>query len=295
MVSSSITLREFLHADYAVRRLGLSQSSLEQLETAVRRFDDWAKHPVRLAELSTLFVTRFLRDYSKQHAAATVNSKRRAIMSLWRAAHSLGMAPQPDEVPTIKEPRRLPVAWTVEQINQLVAHCRTLPGYVGNLPRCDYWMSLVIVTYWTGCRITALRSTTTVDCDLSARYLIVRADHMKTNSDQMYRLSEQAVAAIRLVHSPNRQLLWPWPHCRRYFWASFRRIVEQSGLVSDTRGMDLFHKIRRTTISYAARDDIHLAMRQAGHASEQTTRRHYIDERIAWGRSAADVLPSLDT
>ena len=49
-----------------------------------------------------------------------------------------------------------------------------------------------------------------------------------------------------------RELIWPWPHCRRYLSTMTRHIVESAGLSADKRGMSLFHKIRRTCISYCA-------------------------------------------
>jgi integrase len=70
-----------------------------------------------------------------------------------------------------------------------------------------------------------------------------------------------------------------------------RRIVETAGLPCPRTGRQLFHRLRRTTLSLCAAVDPAIAQRQAGHADYATTLRHYIDPRVSRGRSAADVLP----
>ena len=123
---------------------------------------------------------------------------------------------------------------------------------------------------------------------------MVRAETQKTSKEQRFRLAPQAIASIALIYDPDRELIWPWPHCRRTLFTHFRRICESAGLKPNRRGMDLFQRIRRSSISYAAKCDLELARRLAGHSSVEMTRRHYIDERIAEAPSVVDVLPELD-
>jgi integrase len=70
-----------------------------------------------------------------------------------------------------------------------------------------------------------------------------------------------------------------------------REIVAEAGIRQPAGGRQLFHRLRRTTLSLCAAVDPSVAQRQAGHANYATTLKHYIDPRIARGRSAADVLP----
>ena len=70
-----------------------------------------------------------------------------------------------------------------------------------------------------------------------------------------------------------------------------RSIVEAAGIPPPKGHNQLFHRLRRTTLSLCAAIDPAVAQGQAGHADYATTLKHYIDPRIAGGRSAADVLP----
>jgi hypothetical protein len=288
-------LTEFVRDVYAARRPDLSPSGLDQLSVAVRRLGEYLMRPAALDDLTDGTIQSFLVWLKSTHAAATCNSKRRQLLTLWRAAWRWGYLDQPPrDVPKLREPRRIPEAWTLAEIEQLVAHCRTINGYIGHVAARYYWPSLVLATWCTGCRVTALRATSPADCSLGERWLIVRAEHTKTQTDQLYWLSDQAIAAIAPIHDRSQLLLWPWPHARAYFWRRFRRIVETSGLTANRRGMDLFHRIRRSTVSYTARaGGLDLARRVAGHSDARLTTRHYVDPRIADERRAVDVLPEL--
>jgi integrase len=280
---------------YAQNRLGISDGYVEQLRTAIRTLDRWAGRPVDTANLSAGLLTSFLVAYARQVSPATVNSKRCSLLTLWEAAASSGLcqAVERRSVPKAAEHKRIPEAWTVDQIERLVSECRGLRGYLGGIPRRRWWPSLVLAVWDTGARISALLSSRIVDLDLADRRLLIRAEAQKSRADQLFWLSDSTVASIAGHYSTARELVWPWPCCRRTLWESFRRIVEAAGLTSSRRGMDLFHKLRRSNLSYTAMVDPELARQQPGHTSVQTTQRHYIDPRIARQRSAVDVLPKL--
>jgi integrase len=188
----------------------------------------------------------------------------------------------------------VPLAWRKHEVERLVCHARTLEGNLGEIPRRLWWPSLIIAEYWTGCRIWALLQTATADLSMTEGFLIVRAQYQKTNRDQFFSLPDQAIAAIAAHWCPHRVRVWPWPHCRRHFWRCFRGVVEGAGLSSSHRGMDLFHKLRRTCLSYAAAVDVGIAQRQAGHSNPKITLERYIDPSIAPQQSAANVLPALN-
>jgi len=293
MIQSIPTLAEFLTNWYIPARLGIARSTQEQYAIAVAVLDEWNGAPVRFSELTTHLFRRFLADYLKSRSAATVNSKRRAILTLWNAAVEEGFCEPPGKIATAAEPQRLPEAWTIDQVDALVVACRAVKGeFPTGIRRGPFWSSLVIVTYWTGARVSTLRSTRSADVNLADRYLVTRQG--KTRRDRLHWLPDQAIAAIAAHYDAGRDLVWPWPHCRRHFWRSFRKIVEQAGIPSEPGRRDLFHKLRRTNLSYtAALAGPDAARRQAGHADYKTTERHYIDPRIAKQPSAVDFLPPL--
>lgn len=280
-------LSDFVRNTYAPHRLALSAGYVEQLTVTVRLLEAWHRAPLQIADLTADLIRRFLCSYAQHHAAATVNSKRRCLLTLCRFAGNVI-----DGIPSIPEPRRLPEAWTVTEVERLLVAARLLTGIVGDVPRRYWWPALILTCYDSAARISALLSTGVGDYHPGERCLVIRGESQKNGCDQLFWLSDQTVAALSPLYDRNRERLFDWPYGRRYLWQFFRRrLVEPTGLPSSRRGMDLFHRLRRTNLSYCAADSLELARQQAGHASARTTARHYIDPRIAHTRSAIDVLP----
>ena len=295
MFRRSPTVWGFLQDIYLPLHPGISAGYRVQLETTVRLIERWHGGPLRITDLSESLLRRFLAAYSEDRSPVTVNAKRRQLLTLCRVARQEGLLRKvPEGVSRLREPRRMPDAWTVEQVSGLIRYCRTLSGRVDGTAKGPYWSSLFSTAYWTGCRATALRLTQTSDCDLERAWLLVRAETQKTDVDQLYQLSDQAVAELRLHFDGRRRLIWPWPHHSRTFTLHCREIMEGAGLRPSRRGMGLMQKLRRTAVTYAACESLELARLLAGHSSAQLTQKHYIDQRIARVPSPADVLPKLD-
>ena len=290
MICSGWTLSAFFAQTYRPQHLNLTDQAAANIARDLRKFDEWAGSPIGLNELSDELVIAFMRHRQMAgDSAATINGRRAKILAVWRFARA-HVTILPGSIPRIKEPRRIPRAWTITQVEALLAYARQLPGNVGRVPKRHFWPALVEATYWTGCRPTALLSTKSGDFSPGERYLIVRAASEKTNRDRYYSLHPQCVAAIAAIWDPCLDLLFPWPFCPRYLWTCFRRIVEGAGLPSGKDGRQLFYRLRRTNLSYCAAADERIAQAQGGHADFATTRR-YLDPTIARSRSAADVLP----
>ena len=268
MFRRALLLSEFLDTVYVPSRLDIAPGTIGQLNVAVHVYQAWLGRPPRLSDLTDDLVLRFLRDYAQDHSAASVNTKRGRLLALWRLAGSKGYVKRaPGNIPKLREPDHPPQAWRVEELAKLVRHSRSLRGTNARVPRRRWWGSLILAEFCTGCRITALRSTLSADCDLDEGTLIVRGYTQKTKRDQLFRLSDQATAGIRLIYDAERELVWPWPHCDRWFWTHFRRLAESAGLAIPPGGMNLFQRIRRSAVSYAACESLELARRLAGHTS----------------------------
>ena len=285
----------FLQEVYLPLHPGVSAGYRIQLEVTIRLIERWHGGPLRIRDLSESLLRRFLAAYRERRSPATVNAKRRQLLALCRLAHQEGLLGKvPERIPRLREPKRMPDAWTAEQVSQLIRYARTLSGNVDGTSCARYWSSLFSTAYWTACRATALRLTRTSDVDLESGWLLVRAETQKTDCDQLYQLSGQAVEELRPHLSRSRELIWPWPYHPRMFSIHCRQIMQAAALSPSLRGMGLMQKLRRTSISYAACESLELARRLAGHSSAALTRRHYIDERIAGVPEAAVVLPLLD-
>lgn len=288
-------LLEFLHRVYAPSRLDLSHDVIYQFEIVIRQFNA-VVGSISIGELTDDAVCRFLRDCMKRGLSpATVNSKRAMILALWRCAWRKSMiAELPRDVPSAKLKRRVPEAWTAEEIQRLVCYAELLDGEIGDLPKSWFWTTLVLVAFETGLRIGELLKTAVADIHLDYPAIVTRPENDKTGSAQFFGLTPTTAELLAEHLSPVRNdLVWPWPHCRRYFFTSFRKIVEGAGLHAGHKGNDLFHKLRRTHISHIARTSLEAARRAAGHTHATTTEKHYIDPRIVAAAPVVNLLPRV--
>jgi len=231
---------------------------------------------------------RWLQSQRAQgRSLATIARQRRILQAVLHWGAELGLCPL-IRLPQIKVPPPAPEAWSVEQVGRILQTASQWPGRVGRWPAKDWWPALILVVYWTGARIGSILAAKPSEWD--GQYLILR--HTKTGKQAVYRLHEQAAAAIGRVYDPKAERLFAWPHCRTHLFVVFRRIVEAAGVTAPKGTSSLFHRLRRTCLSYCWAADPAVAQRQADHASAEITRRHYIDPRIAQqAKTAADVLP----
>lgn len=275
---------------YIARHPGLRASSIQQLEIAVRQFQIWHGQPTHRSQLHEELLARFMSDcLAHGSAPATVNSKRRALLTLWRAAAGDGLVREPKKVPRVKEPLRIPEAWSLEEVERLLVRCQELTGTVGKVPRNIFWTALVLTVFDTGGRIGAVRAVKSADYDRGG-HLVLRAESQKTNRDELVALSGQTVEAIDCLFDPASDLLFPWPYCYHYMWRYFRRqIVIKAGVRYDPRqGMNLFHRLRRTSGSLVEANGGD-GSRHLGH-SRQVFLKRYCDPRIV-GSGQVDLLP----
>jgi integrase len=145
------------------------------------------------------------------------------------------------------------------------------PGHVGGIAAGDWWLSLLLAVYWSACRIGALLRTPSASYDARGT-LLVR--NQKNHKAQLYQLPASCCEVIDATDPGSRVLLWPWPWHRNQVWIRMRRICEASGIRSPRGDRQLFHRLRRTTLSLCAAVDPAIAQRQAGHRDYATTQKH---------------------
>ena len=285
------TLPEFLEAVYIPGRIEITCEYAAQLRRRVSQFCAFMGKEPTLDSLNEADLCRFLSAFRKSgRSGVTTNKARQLFLTVWSNAWDNGLCARPPRLKLIRrvaEEVNPPEAWTVDQVNRLLSTAATWPGSVGEVPARAWWFSLLSVAYWTSCRIGSLLA---VPCSSwEDGGLLVRKQ--KNHRPQWYSLPPSCCAAILETKPATRNLLWPWPKHPRAVWIEMRRIVETAGLPCPRTGRQLFHRLRRTTLSLCAAVDPAIAQRQAGHADYATTLRHYIDPRVSRGRSAADVLP----
>lgn len=275
-----VTFGEYLRRHYLPARPGLSPGYCALLAATIQNLDDWAGRQVCLdCDRETL--GSWLSHCLSYLRPSTVNDRARMVRSLQLAAWEDGLLPSPPKRSRrIPEYRPVPQAWTVSQVGKLL-------NVAQRSERADYWTSLVLVVYWTGCRIGALLGCRVEDYQDGG--ILVR--RQKNGNQTWYALPLPPCQLLDRYATPRPPLSPIWPvACRRAFFRSFRRLVETAGIPAQKGGRNLFHKLRRTTLSYCAAADPAIAQRQADHADYRTTLTSYVDPRIARTRSAIDVL-----
>lgn len=290
MIAPVQTLSGFLEQVYLPERLTITDGAVEQLRIAVRLFGRFLGHDPLLTELSKPDLFRYLKEMLNSRSPATVNSRRAAILCLWRAAAGMDLCSDSPRCPPVKEPQSLPTAWTLEEVSRLLASCGTLRGDWHGLPVSLAWRLGLLVLWDTAWRIGTLLSARLGQVDLARGLVTVPAAHLKgRRADRLFQLHPQTMALITESMVWPREQLFPWPHQRRQIWVAFGRVLTQAGLPHDRKHK--FHCIRRSAESYAAQArGVNFAAGCVGH-SVQVAMQSYISPEICRQPSLIEALP----
>jgi len=285
-----LSVSDFAARVYLPHHPSISPTWRAEILRTARLIEEWSGEPLSIGELTDDLIADWLLMSSGRWSAKTLNNRRMTILTLWRFAHRKDHhAGLPRDVPRWPEIQRVPEAWTLEEIERLLVTCSRLVGRVGQVPASCWWPALLLTLYWSGARISTVLAIEPADFNPAEGYVVAR--HTKNRREKLYPLHAQVVEAIARIFDPAAPRLFVWPYCRRQLWAQFRKLVVKAGLSIGKGGMQLFHRLRRSNLSYCAVADVRIAQRQADHSSEALTRARYIDPRIAPERSAVDVLP----
>jgi len=273
---------------YLVERPGLSRDYCRLLTATATKLCAWADRPLALADVDRAMLGRWATALLLADRPSTVNDKLRMVRTLLLAAYDDDLLEKPPKrVRKLPEYLSPPQAWTIEECRRLFVALARAPGTVGDVPAADWWSSLCLTVYWTAVRIGALLRAETQDYWPGEGLTVTR---QKNGRQQWYSLPPSCCEAVERV-LPESGPIWLWPYHKNTLWHHFRGYVEAARLPAPKAHCQLFYRLRRTNLSYCAAEDPAIAQRQADHASLETTRRHYLDPRIARQRSAADVLP----
>lgn len=269
-----------------------SQLTRDQYTFALRDFGEALRRFPIVADLTEEAIAELRRLLqSRGLAIRTINERVGRLISLWRFLAERGIVRNFPPRHRIPEPKRAPQAWTVGQMQQILAALSAAKGYVDGIPEGAWWRSLILAMWSSGERITALLSARWEFYDHETGYLLIPAEHRKGQyRDGVYRMDDPAKESIDAIHLPARVLIWPWPKDRSYLWIRYGSLLKRAGIASGRYSG--FHKIRRSVASHyeLAGGD---ASRLLGHSDRRITEKSYIDPRIARTPQAADRLPRI--
>lgn len=268
-----------------------SHDTLRMYRHSIKAFSEHLGHAATLDDFNDLAVAGYLAAYAPGRSPHTVERERVTLLALWRwCFHRRMLDRWPDIEPT-KCPKRIPEAWTSEQIARLFAACSRAPGMVGDVRACDWWTCLHWIAWDTGERIGAIMAIRRADVTLSesrGNSVICRAESRKGGrADRFYQVSTETAAAIRIVMQQTRdELLLPWPYSETCLWRLYPQILRMAGLPTDAKSK--FHRLRKSVASHlvAAGEN---ATRALDHQNAKTTQA-YIDPRIAKQKPIYETL-----
>lgn len=287
---TSDSLGDFLETTYIPERIDLAEGTVAQLRVAVRMLSRHLGHDAKPADLSREVLLAWMRSLRESRSPATVNSKRRAIVAIWNAAAEQGICSPPHQIPKLSEPRRIPVAWTMAEVDRIFAAVSELNGEWSGVPVSLCWQIALLVFWDTGNRLNPVIQARLSQVDLAAGTMLVPAEHIKgRREDRMHSLHGQTVDAIRASLPSRREKLFPFPWGITQVWRHLKKILRSAGLPSDSKRM--FHCFRRSAESHAAAErGIEWAASAIGHGVA-VARKSYISPAICKPPSLIDVLP----
>lgn len=278
-------------ADYSLQVTWLERQFAREL---VARGEP--SRPLALGDLSDeLLAAAMLWRREAGCSAATCNKLFRVVKAVWHLAVKRGHVARSPQAERFREPQREPVAWLPEEWAAILQAAAAEPGRVGDVSAGAWYLALLWFLYSTGVRISAAMATPTANFDARRAEVLVPAASQKQRADQRLQLVPPAVEALVAIRPERHVRLfddWPYDRTVRQWPAlckRLKRILARAGLPASRR--DLFHKIRRTTITHVdAGAGLAVAQKLAGHSDPRVTRA-YIDRRLGQVVDVSRLLP----
>lgn len=296
-----MTLDTFLDAVYVPLRLrGRSPESVRLLRHAVTQFSRWLGRQATLADLDDLVVSQWLAAMATTKSPNSVARERSGILALWNLAQGRGLVRLRPTVAPELIPRRVPRAFTIDELERIAASAGSASGWVGPVTAASFFRALVAVGLETGERISAILRTPRA-C-WSRPTLTVPAGIRKGRSqERVYELSPEASDLVDAVSAHGGPTVFWWTASGTALRKRWKTITRRAGL-GDGREVQ-FHALRRSTASHLTAAGLD-ATAYLGHSTDRITRRSYLDPRVvdarrpkAWQslprvfRPVAGVLP----
>lgn len=214
----------------------------------------------------------------------TVNGYAAKLKAFWEWAARKAVVDQFPTVGRLAVPERLPVAWREPELVKIFNGCRSMRGWVGDVPAWRFWTA---IHGWWWC--TAERAGATfslrpehlrLDDGVAVVPAAIRKGGLKTAT---YRLWPDLVEMLRSMlppHTKPRELVFDWDrHWHRgTFYYRYDRMLERLSLPHDR-----YRKPHAMRVSHASWLTVMGGdpTRALGHSDPATTRRSYIDATLA--------------
>jgi len=214
-----------------MRLVEASPQTIEQYRVALRTFDRHAGGVVAVEDLTDdLVMGAMAWIVSQGRTAATANKFRAHMLALWRYAVRRKLIHNDPDVPKLREPKRVPTAWTTEEMGRILDTAALCPGHICDVLAEHWWQALILVLYDTGLRLTPVMAAQWSWLEIETGRLRVPAEFQKQKADQVPPLSVDCLQALDKIRQPERPMIFPWPFDRgSRQWSALTRRLRRSG------------------------------------------------------------------
>lgn len=275
---------------YWRERPGMEPESLNLIMYSLNKFALFLGRDSTESDLTRDTLLDFMRWMSSRVAPRTVNHHRGNLIQVWNFAVEKNLAPPPPKIRKAKEPTRTPIAWTLEEMQQLYAATDLLEGEWDGVPIRLAWKIAVSMMWDTGCRVGTLAKADLAELNLSTGIWIAPAEHIKGGqADRVFRLHPDTMKIIKQSAASKRKKIFPFPYKRRTLFEHFDKLLILAGLPHTRKRK--FHCLRRSAESHAASVlGIEWAAAAVGH-SVAVAKKSYISPEICAAPALIEALP----
>jgi integrase len=215
---------------------------------------------------------------SKGLASKTANERASRLKALWNWLARRRVVADFPTIQRMKSPKRIPRAWTREELDKLFGACKRMGGKVGNVWASEFWQALLGVCWDSGERVGAILQMRWTWIDFATGDVLIEAEARKGQErDMAYRLHADTLASLQLIRDNGSELVFDWPYSNGTLYYHYRRLIKAAGLVHRKR--EAFHKIRKSVASHLQAAG-HSACDALGHSTPAITKDSYLDPRI---------------
>lgn len=267
----------------------LADGSIEQLSLRAKLLTQFAGGELTLGGLSDELLNRWLVARQEQGLSPdTVAADRVKALTLWRSAAQAGLCQPPGKIRRIKRPQKIPRAFTLDDVRQLLAAADKLQGTIqlkiegkwwdSGVSRRLYWLAWIRAAYDSALRrsdLLAIERNWIRPTDSGGAVSLVQH---KTGKVIVKRFRDTTMRAIDdLCAGRKTGPIWCGYPSRRVWCQAFKRLCKRAGV--DGSGKWL----RRSSASYVAREHGRdEAKRHLGHKSDGVVDASYLDPLIAF-------------
>lgn len=210
-------------------------------------------------------------------SATTRGNYRRGALVLWHYASSRGLADHPNgRVKRVKQSRKAPVAWSMDELAGLLDRCRSLDGHLRNsgCPAKLFWTAWVLAGYELGIRRSDLHNLRADQVRGNRVYIVQN----KTGVPVGKQVSEECASLLhQLIDRGDGKTVFRWAIGTKWLGVHFTRLVKAAGL----RGSIKY--LRRSGATHCEIARPGSAGRFLGQLTPGLAYRFYVDPALASG------------